>query len=330
MPSRFACLSALTFAALLPFWAGCNEQNRAAPSRINSATGTPAVTVVSADSAGVSTGAITSDPATPVVSYGDAEAAFGRGRYTEAAQLFGSFTEANPDNAWGHYMLGLAAWKAGEHERALEGFDQALRLDPSHRKSLFNSARVLLDTRRPKEGLERIEKALAIEPLSAEGLRLLARARHEMGQVPEAIEGYQRAIALDDRDAWAMNNLGLIYIQQGRYDTALPPLARAVELRANAPVFQNNLGTALERSGHIAAARRAYEAVLAVDSSYSKASVALTRITGLGDQVADSAVDISALSREFQQEIAQWQDSTAASDSTTVGLTVEDSAGEGM
>ncbi|MBA3346390.1 MAG: tetratricopeptide repeat protein [Gemmatimonadales bacterium] len=324
MPSRLARLSALTLAALVPLSVGCKDQDRSAPSRISSSE------AARADSPGVSTGAVTSDPVAPVVSYGDAEAAFTDGRYTEATELFGSFTEANPDNAWGHYMLGLAAWKSGEHERAMEGFDQALRLDPGHRKSLFNSARVLLETRRPKEGLERIERALAIEPLSGEGLRLLARARHEMGQVPQAIEGYQRAIALDQRDAWAMNNLGLIYIQQGRYDAALPPLARAVELRGNAPVFQNNLGTALERSGHTAAARQAYEAVLAVDSTYSKASVALTRITELGDQVTDSTVDVSALSREFQQQIAQWQDSPAASDSTTVGLTVEDSAHGGL
>ena len=59
-----------------------------------------------------------------------------------------------------------------------------------------------------------------------------------------------------------MNNLGLIYIQQDRSDDALLPLARAVELRSNSPVFQNNLGTALERTGHVAAAKQAYEAAV--------------------------------------------------------------------
>ena len=187
-------------------------------------------------------------------------------------------TESDPDNAWGHYMLGLSAWKTGDHTRALEAFDAALRLDPTHRKSLLNSARVLIETGRPQDALDRVERALAIEPLSSEGLRLAGRAHYELGQVDQAIDAYQRALAIDDRDVWAMNNLGYIYIQQGRTDSALPPLARAVELRRNVPVFQNNFATALERAGHFVSAREAYEAALAADSTYTKAAVGLERV----------------------------------------------------
>ena len=161
-------------------------------------------------------------------------------------------------------------------------FDEALRLDPDHRKSLFNSARVLLETGQPGQALERVERGLSLEPLSAEGHRLLGRARVELGQFDEAIEAYQRAIAIDDRDVWSMNNLGLLYIQQGQSDEALLPLARAVELRSNSPVFQNNLGTALERTGHVAEARQAYEAAVAADSGYAKAVSSLARVTPAG------------------------------------------------
>ncbi|MBA2458823.1 MAG: tetratricopeptide repeat protein [Gemmatimonadales bacterium] len=256
------------------------------------------------------------------VSYADAESAFQRRRYAEAAELFASYTASQPDNAWGHYMYGLSAWKSGAHERALEQFDEALRLDPNHRKSLLNSGRVLLETSRPQEALSRIERALAIEPLFSEGLRLLGRARNELGQVPEAIDAYQRAISLNEQDVWAMNNLGLIYIQQGRSDEALPPLARAVQLRSNAPVFQNNLGMALERSGHTAAARHAYASAIESDSTYAKAAASLTRLGGpVDDTVADSAetVDLAVFAREFQAEIERWRDTTS-SDSVAVEM----------
>jgi superkiller protein 3 len=202
----------------------------------------------------------------------------------------------------------------------LTSFDEALRIDPQHRKSLLNSARVLLDTGRPREALERVERAMSLEPLSAEGLRLLGRARYELKQIPEAIDAYQRAIALDERDVWAMNNLGLIHIQQDRSESALPVLAQAVELRGDSPVFQNNLGTALERSGHYAAAKKAYEAALAVDSTYSKASASLARVTPLasGDT---TVVDMSALVAEFHSEVARWQDTTAVDTSASVDTT---------
>ena len=48
-------------------------------------------------------------------------------------------------------MLGLSAWKAGDHDRATSAFDRALQLDPNHRKSLFNSSRVLLEMGNPRQ-----------------------------------------------------------------------------------------------------------------------------------------------------------------------------------
>ena len=199
---------------------------------------------------GTPSGTVTETTAATVpVSYVDAEAAYTARKYSEAAELFGSYTRANPENPWGHYMYGLSSWKAGDPEQALISFDEALRIDPQHRKSLLNSARVLLDTGRPREALDRIERAMGLEPLSAEGLRLLGRARYELKQVPEAIDAYQRAIALDERDVWAMNNLGLIYIQQDRSEDALPvarPRGGAAARLAGLP----------EQPGHGAGAHR--------------------------------------------------------------------------
>jgi predicted Zn-dependent protease len=311
--SRNAARLSLFVAVLAPLAAGCGskEKTTTPTTTISSGAVTPSATVSVQPESSSTIGSVTRAPAN--VSYADAETAFRHGRYTEATDLFTGFTEHNPENAWGFYMLGLSAWKAGDHEGSLEAFDQALRLDPNHRKSLLNSARVLLETARPKEALERIKQALAIEPLSSDGLRLLGRAHHELGEIPEAIDAYQRAIAIDDKDTWAMNNLGFIYIQQGRSEEALPPLARAVEIRGNVPVFQNNLGTALERAGHLAAARQAYEAALEADSTYTKASVALERVKSRGEGSDTAAVDLTALSSEFQSEVERWRSTGAAS-----------------
>jgi predicted Zn-dependent protease len=311
-------LSLFAAAVLAPFAAGCGgkEQTTTPTATISSGAVTPAATAsIQPESSTV--GAVARAATSANVSYPDAEAAFRHGRYTEATDLFTGYTEHNPENVWGFYMLGLSAWKSGDHERSLQAFDQALRLDPNHRKSLLNSARVLLETAQPKEALERIKQALAIEPLSNDGLRLLGRARHELGDIPEAIDAYQRAIAIDDTDTWAMNNLGFIYIQQGRSEDALPPLARAVEIRGNVPVFQNNLGTALERAGHLSAAKTAYESALQADSTYEKASVGLARVTARVAGTDTTAVDLAALSKQFQSDIEQWGTATVPSDSTS-------------
>jgi superkiller protein 3 len=312
----------LAVSALVPLAAACSGSDR--PRTTSAGANTPTVTASS--TAGETSG--TAEVVAPV-SFEVAESAFGAGRYPEATQLFTTYTAAHPENPWGYYMLGMSAWKAGDHEKASVAFDQALQLDPSHRKSLFNSSRVLLETGNPKEALERIEKSLSLEPMSNEALRLLGRARYELGNVEDAIKAYQRALAIDERDVWAMNNLGLIYIQQGRSCEALAPLARAVELRSNAPVFQNNLGTALERSGYPTAAAQAYEAAIAVDSTYGKASVALARVTS-GEQKPESTpVDLVRLSQQFQADIESWRGTAEVVDtSVTQVTTVSDSAAE--
>jgi tetratricopeptide (TPR) repeat protein len=250
------------------------------------------------------------------ISYTSAESAFNRRDYTAATKMYAAYTDSNPENPWGYYMLGLSAWKAGEPAMAEAAFEHALQLDPNHRKSLFNSSRVLLETGQTKVALERIEKALSLEPMSNEGLRLLGRAKYQLGDVDGAVEAYHRAIVLDDHDVWSMNNLGLVYIEQGRSAEALPPLAYAVELRKNSPVFLNNLGTALEQAGYAEAAAKSYESALGVDSGYTKASVSLARVTAAGQQPDSGSVDLGELSARFQQDIESWRGTEVPSDSS--------------
>ena len=277
---------------------------------------TRTTTVATGASVDTASPSMTTSAATPtkapnVVSYESAEAAYSAGRYPEAMDLFTAYTERKPENPWGFYMLGLASWKAGNLGQAEGAFDQALKLDPKHQKSLLNSARVLIELGQTEDALERVQGALEIDSASAEAWRVLGRAQVELGDCDEAIEAYRHAITLDDRDAWAMNNLGLVYIQQGRYTDALPPLARATQLKPGAPVFQNNLGQALERSGYPAAAEAAYQAALMADSTYQKAALALERVAGRGEDSSAAQIDLTTLARDFQASVEQWRDEFA-------------------
>jgi tetratricopeptide (TPR) repeat protein len=306
--------------------AGCGRTDRPKTTSESVGANTPTV------SASTSAESIAVPTVVEPVTYEAAESTFHSGRYSDAAQLFTRYTESHPENPWGYYMLGISEWKAGQLQPASEAFDRALELDSTHQKSLLNSGRVLLEMNRSKEALARIESALALEPTSSEGLRLLGRVRYQLGQTEQAIDAYHRALALDDHDVWAMNNLGLIYIEQDQPVEALPPLARAVEIRGNSPVFQNNLGTALERSGHPAAAAKAYEAAIAVDSTYPKAATSLARVTA-GEQSESEPVDLAELSARFQAEIESWKMPVGLSDSTQASVesvtdTLEDFAEE--
>src|SRR5436190_925833 len=64
------------------------------------------------------------------VTYEIAERAFLDGRYDEAVDLFTRYTEKKLDNSFGHYMLGLSAWKDGRLDVAEGEFQKSLMLDP--------------------------------------------------------------------------------------------------------------------------------------------------------------------------------------------------------
>jgi tetratricopeptide (TPR) repeat protein len=293
---------------------GKDSGNRTTSDGAGSPTIISTSTTASVDpSTSASAGSVT--PAT----YADAEAAFQAGDYGQARRMFEAYITTRPENPWGHYMLGLSAWKSGDLNAADAAFTQAIALDSGQVKSYVNSARVLLDLGRNHEALERAQRAVALEPTSSDALRVVARAYHSMGQADSAIEAYRDALLVDERDVWALNNLGVLYLDKGQPDLALPPLARAVQLRSTAPVFQNNFGLALERTGHIAAAQLAFQSALQADSTYAKAVVSLARVSAL---VADSTdvVDIDELAQVFRMQLGIWRDNAGG----TVGDAVVD------
>jgi len=246
------------------------------------------------------------------VTYASAESAYTQKNYRQAVESFSVYVERRPDNPWGHYMLGLSAWKAGDLERARTSLERALELDPRSVKTLLNLGRVLLEQDRAADAQVRVGAAIEIDTTSAEAHRMMGRVETALGKPDSAMGYYHVALSLDPSDAWSMNNLGLVLIEQGRYEEALPPLARAVELKPDVPVFSNNLGTALERTGHLVAAAEAYRGALAADSTYAKAAKSLARVDGKTDGASITPVDLGALAASFDQEIQSSRQLRAA------------------
>ena len=266
----------------------------------------------------------TSTPSYENVTYEEAESTFTSRRYSEATEMFAAYVTRRPKNPWGHYMLGLSAWKAGQLPRARESFERAIELDPSHVKSQLNLARVLLELDEPRQASERVIAALELDSTSAETHRLMGRVQTALGEKDAAIDSYRAALALDAHDVWSMNNMGLLLIQLDRFEEALRPLARAVQLDSSVAVFRNNFGMALERTGHFVAAAESYRAAVSIDPRYSKATSSLARIEGRRDDPAATPIDVALLAEDFVREVETWKtDRVAITEVVTPAPVVE-------
>jgi Flp pilus assembly protein TadD len=236
--------------------------------------------------------------------FSEAERAYMEERYLDAFELFSSFVELHPENARGHYMVGLSALHAGFHEEAELGFLAALGRDPGHVKSRLNLARLALDAGRPQDALDHVSEALRREPSDPEAQRLLGRVQHTLGRYAAAEAAYRKAVALDPNEVWAMNNLGYLYIEQGRFSEALAPLARAVELAGHVALFRSNLGVALEKMGRYREASEAYRAAVENDPGNSRAAVNLARAERLAATDDHDALDLAAMASQFAEDTA--------------------------
>ena len=258
---------------------GCSKQEQASQAVTESAevapkTPMPKTAAAFPDEEGFDSGM----PAPISSSFADGEAAFNARKYGEATAIFESYVARRPTNPWGHYMLGLSAWKAGDLSKSKHAFEQALNLDDSHVKSLVNESRLFIDQQRYDEAIDRLVRASEVDPGSAVVFRLLARTYAAKGETEKAVETYRAAIDVNGDDVWSMNNLGLLLVDARRADEALPLLAKAVALRKDVAEFHNNLGMALEHTGRFKAAAKAYGDALTTNPAYAKAKNNLARV----------------------------------------------------
>src|SRR5262245_2837411 len=227
--------------------------------------------------------------------FAEGEAAYKARKYTAASTIFERYTAKKPENAWGHFMLGLSAWKGGDLVKAEKAFNDALAIEPDHLKSLVNLSRVLLEQKRFDDALNTLMRAGDIEPNSNEVPRLMGRAYHALGKTDDAIEAYRHAIELDEKDVWSMNNLGLVFLEQKRAEEAMPLLLKAVDLQKDVAAFHNNLGMAFEHTRRFKDAAEAYNDALSADAGYEKAKHNLARVEAI--KVIDDDDDERAGSR---------------------------------
>jgi tetratricopeptide (TPR) repeat protein len=108
--------------------------------------------------------------------------------------------EAPADVARRHTEQGLAAETAGDPQRAVSHYREALRAVPQHLEATNNLAWILATTeqselRDPKAAIELAKAVLPLDPNSPAILDTLAAAYAAAGRLPEAVATQRHAIA---------------------------------------------------------------------------------------------------------------------------------------
>jgi len=198
--------------------------------------------------------------------------------YARAAAYFRADAEARPDRAYTQYMLGLALWKSGELDGALEAMERSATVNDQSIKTFINLARIHHARGEYEGARSAAERALTIDAENSTALYQLARSQYNLGRADEAIATLESCIELDQAAAEAHNLLGLVRLQKGDDSEALRSFETAAALTPEVAYIQNNLGLALEQSGRLDEAVMALRRAIEIDENHRAATVSLARI----------------------------------------------------
>jgi tetratricopeptide (TPR) repeat protein len=138
--------------------------------------------------------------------------------------------EVGHDSAEFHLIIGKAHTGAGMYDRAMEEFQQAVRIDPK-----LPLAHYFLGTEyRRQNDFEHAKqeflKDIAVAPDVAYDYDELGAVCYALNQIPEAERYYKQALRLDASLATSDYGLAKVYKQQTKYAQALAALSAAAAL----------------------------------------------------------------------------------------------------
>jgi tetratricopeptide (TPR) repeat protein len=149
------------------------------------------------------------------------------------------------------YQQGLKFVEAGDYDKAIKAFQQALQGNPQSAEIYFSLAQAFDGQGNQDKAVKNLQAALRLKPdftkarvslgqiYNRQGLALLRQ-----GEKAQAEALFRDAIAQDPKNDWAFNNLGVALAQQNRYPSAITALQQAVALNPNNTKAQFNLGIA--------------------------------------------------------------------------------------
>jgi Tfp pilus assembly protein PilF len=211
--------------------------------------------------------------------------------------------ECTKDNYVARLHLGLAWSENGHADKAIEQYNEALRIRPDFCEARFDLASTLNSVGQIDAAQEQYEIVLKIRPEYAKARNNFGMLLLDRGNIPAAAEQFQKALDVDPRYALARNNLGLTLMATGQNAAAADCFRHAIELDSGFPQPHANLGLVLGRMGQSTEAVAELNTFLRVQPDNAKALswLAWVLATARDDAVRDGrrAVELARRAAEL-------------------------------
>ena len=141
-----------------------------------------------------------------------------------------SGTLSDSDLALAYNNRGFAYGTRGQHDDAIQDYDQAIKLDPSDAIVYNNRGFAYSNKGQLDRAIEDYDQAIGLDPSDATVYNNRGFAYSIKGQLDRAIQDYDQAIKLDPSDAIVYYNRGIAYSAKGQLDRAIQDYDQAIKL----------------------------------------------------------------------------------------------------
>jgi tetratricopeptide (TPR) repeat protein len=203
--------------------------------------------------------------------FAQAVAAFDAGDYEKAEKGFREVLEKAPQSLNAQFNLGVIAERQGRLADAQAAYEKVRFLDTAHVPTLLNLGRLYRVQEKYAEAIALYEAGLKAPGREHEAslLNNLTVAYRLAGQHDKAEISARRVLARHPEDAEAYKNLALVYYDQGKFRLAELVLANARKLSDKDPGIYNNLGMIYLKLDDRARALAQFQKAVSLDERFA-------------------------------------------------------------
>jgi lipoprotein NlpI len=176
------------------------------------------------------------------------------GEHDRAIDDFEEAIRLNPTYADSFNARGLSYANKKDYDRAIQDYNEALRLNPTHVFAFNNRGNAYLDKKQPDLAIADYDRAIAYDSNYSTAYFNRARAYSAKKDDERALQEYDMAIRINPKYATALNNRGNIYRDKNDYDRAIQDYDEAIRVNPNYALGFRNRGRARFYQGQFGSA----------------------------------------------------------------------------
>lgn len=208
-----------------------------------------------------------------------------------------SATDSPADLGKWHCDRGLAYYRRGRLDAAINEYRQAIQADPNSKMAHINLASAFSEQGALDEAISHSREALRLSPNVAALHNNLGITLAKAGRSDEAIEQYHQALRLKPDLVEVRYNLAVLLTAAGRTTEAIAQLNEVLQIRPDAPQAHYHLGRAFAAQGNVEQAIAWYTEALQLKPDYADAHYHLAKALVTQNRLPEAVVAYKAALR---------------------------------